>query len=58
MIEGIRIATKLAGTEVFQEKVLKTADFPLPACNNFSFGSEKYWKIINELKSFQFKINK
>lgn len=46
LVEGIKIAMKLADTKSFHENGYNLVSFTLPACKQFKFGTGDYWKCV------------
>ena len=46
MLEGIRIALKVADSKVFKENGFKLDEDPKPVCKHFTFGSDEYFKCL------------
>ena len=46
LVEGLKIASKLFGTESFKKNDFTLIDKPLPSCRQFEFGVRDYWKCV------------
>ncbi|XP_055912550.1 glucose dehydrogenase [FAD, quinone] [Eupeodes corollae] len=54
LVEGIKIAVNVSGTQAFQRFGSRPHHIPLPGCKHFEFMSDEYWACC--IKQFTFTI--